>query len=142
MKIGLKFGGHYTLNNDVNEGSNEYLKAGTEVIAKGFNGKYVLVQGRSRSGRSIKTYVQKDDLSEKINNSQSNKPRQSKIVKSPTVSQSDLVFLKEATEQLHKNPEWYTYRNDENSYIALRMESSINIFRIEPVANFEGVLKK
>lgn len=70
------------------------------------------------------------------------KTKQNNIVKSPTISQSDLAFLQEATKQLHLNPEWYTYRNDENSYIALRMENSINIFRIEPVANFEGVLSQ
>lgn len=136
----IEVGGHYKLINDANKGTEEYLRAGTEVIVEEIDTRsHVFVRENSDKNNFIKTYVRKDNLKKLL---KPNKRKQSKIVKSPTVSQSDLIFLKEATEQLHKNSEWYTYRNDENSYIALRMENSINIFRIEPVANFEGVLNK
>lgn len=138
MKI--ETGEIYTLKYDVNEGSNEYLKAGTKVVIEDFDDEYVLIRESSKQKGLFDTYVFRDDLDKRVGFLQTNKPKQNNIVKSPTISQSDLAFLQEATKQLHLNPEWYTYRNDENSYIALRMENSINIFRIEPVANFEGVL--
>lgn len=57
----------------------------------------------------------------------------------------DSLFLEEAISAFDDDETLSTYRNNTNTYIALRtngisVRDSIMIFRIEEVAEFEGVL--
>lgn len=60
------------------------------------------------------------------------------------IDKSDIDFLNEAVECLSRNPEWTTYRNKEESMIALRSggyRNQIMVFRIEEkVGTFHGFI--
>lgn len=136
----FKVGEIYTLKNVTRASSGEYLCAGAEVIVEEVEpGSYVFVKENSNKNNFIKTYVRKDNLNKLI---QCNKPKQKKISESATITVSDLEFLKEAREQLDTRADLHTYRNNENTYIALRMGDSVDIYRIESVSYFEGVLNQ
>lgn len=65
--------------------------------------------------------------------------------KMTVVTREDSLFLEEAKKAFTSDETLSTYRNNENTHIALRtsgvnVRDSIMIFKIEEVAEFEGVL--
>lgn len=60
------------------------------------------------------------------------------------IGKGDIDFLNEAVECLSKNPEWTTYRNSEETLIALRSglyRNQIKVFRIdEKIGTFYGFI--
>lgn len=63
----------------------------------------------------------------------------------PIVTKEELRFLEKAKEHFIKFPEYATYRNNDETLIALRytgqdLRDSIRIFQIKEVAKFESVL--
>lgn len=128
----VKVGCVYKLKYAIDEGSNDYLPAGTKVLVESIDDQYVFFKEITNKPRAIDDYTLIEDL-------EGIEPEGQAI--SPTIYPSDLKFLEEAKEQLSIRPELYTYRNDQNTHIALRMGESIQVFRIKDVAYFEDLLK-
>lgn len=62
------------------------------------------------------------------------------------ITEKDLLFFHEAHRAFTKDESLSTYRNDENTHIALRtsgtnLRDSILVFEIDFIAEFDGVLK-